>query len=994
MNEKTTRALLMASSVITGVVLVISTGANAAAADATAATVVQEMVVTGSRIPQPNLTSVSPVSVINSDQIQASGVTRVEDIINQLPQAFAAQGSNISNGSSGTATVNLRGLGCSRTLVLIDGKRLMPGDPSLPCADINFIPDALISRVDVLTGGSSAAYGSDAMSGVVNFVMRRDLEGIRFDAQVSEFVHTNGDTSLQTIIKAKSATASVPSQYSLPPSNVQDGLAREFTLSIGANSPDGKGNVTAFAGYRYVDPVLQGARDYSTCTLNSGAAFTCGGSGTAFPTRVGSYLIDPTTGNSFRARNSSTDVYNYGPTNYYQRPDERFSLGAFAHYKVEPWLEAYADVMFMEDKSTYQIAPGGYFAGARKINCDNPYLDAALANSTTAVAKAICTPADIAAGTVKTFTIARRDIEGGTRDGAFDHIQFRYILGVKGDLGDNWSYDAYGQYGRVTFHETQSGFFMSTKEQNALLVHNVGGVPTCDSVVSGTDTKCVPINLFKNGGITQAAVDYLSTDTFSGGSTTEQLADVSITGKLGAYGVKSPWASEGAAINLGGETRSEHLDYAADYVARAGLLDGSGGASPSVANGYHVTDLFGELRLPLINDMPFAKLVDFTAGYRYSHYSTGQDTDTYKFAFNYEPVAGYRLRASYQRAARAANILELYSPQNVVLDGTTDPCAGLSAGSANVAKCMTAFGYTQAQVLAIENNPAPQYNGLTGGNPNLKPEVSDTYSIGAVIQPPFVPGMSFSIDYFNIKVNNYISGIGADTIISRCVDTANPYFCNLVHRDTTPGSFGSLFLSPAGYVVDTTLNTGYLETKGLDFEFNYKKNLSDLGLGDHGSLALNFVATYLMGQLVQSLPGDTPYDCAGFYGTQCGSPNPTFRSKTRLTWNTPWSGLTASIQWRHYNAVAVDCSSSDPQLSCGFAATDAKLGAVDYFDINGAIKIKDRYRFRFGVNNLFDKDPPIIGGSSCPTGACSGNTYAQVYDTLGRYVFVGLTADF
>ncbi len=972
---------------ITGFALIAGTAAMAADEAP------QELVVTGSRIPQPNLTSVSPVSVLNSDAIQASGVTRVEDVINQLPSAFAAQGSNISNGSTGTATVNLRGLGCSRTLVLIDGKRLMPGDPSLPCADLNFIPDALISRVDVLTGGASAAYGSDALAGVVNFIMRRDLEGIRIDAQTSEFFHHNGNTGLDAIINAKAASVSLPDQYKLPPTDVHDGLSREFTVSIGANSPDNKGNVTAYAGYRSVDAVLQGRRDYSECTLNSGDAFTCGGSGTAFPTRVGSFLVDPTTGNSFRARLAG-DRYNFGPTNYYQRPDERFSLGAFAHYKVQPWLEAYADLMFVDDKSNYQIAPGGYFAGSRQLNCDNPYLDATLANSSAAVANSICSAADIVAGTVKNFVISRRDIEGGTRNGSFDHQQYRFVLGAKGDIDPVWSYDAYLQYGRVTQNQVQTGFFQSTKEQNALLVHNVNGVPTCDSVVNGTDPLCVPINLFKTGGVTQAALNYLLTNSFNGGAITEQLADVSVTGKLGKYGLKSPWASEGLSINAGFEQRSEHLDFQADSVSNSGLLDGAGGAQPTVNNGYNVSELFTELRAPLVNDMPFIKLLDVSAGYRFSHYSTKQETHTYKVGINYEPIEGYRLRASYQRAARAANILELYAPQNVQLDGSTDPCAGLTAGNPNVAKCMTAFNYTQAQVLAIEANPAPQYNGLTGGNPNLNPEVSETYSIGAVIQPPFLHGMNFSIDYFNIKVNNYINGIGADVIVNRCVDTQNPYFCNLVHRDTNPNSFGSLWLSTNGFIVDTTLNTGYLQTKGLDFEYNYKINLSDIGLGDKGSLALNVVATYLLGQLTQNLPGDTPYDCAGFYGTKCLSPNPTFRSKTKLTWATPWSGLSMSLQWRHYNSVALDCTSSDPQLTCDFSATDARLGTRDYFDLSGSIRFKDSYRLRFGVNNLFDRDPPLTGGNSCPTGACNGNTYAQVYDTLGRYIFVGLTADF
>ena len=453
-------------------------------------------------------------------------------------------------------------------------------------------------------------------------------------------------------------------------------------------------------------------------------------------------------------------------------------------------------------------------------------------------------------------------------------------------------------------------------------------------------------------------------------------------------------------INFGAETRSEHLDTQADFLSQNGLVDGNGAAALPVNNSYNVNELFAEIRVPLVEDAPFIKLLDFEGGYRYSQYSTGQQTSTYKLAGNFEPIDGIRFRASYQRAARAANVVELYAPQNVVLDGTQDPCAGLAAGAPNVAKCMTAFNYTQAQVLSIQANPANQYNGLTGGNPNLKPEVGNTFSVGAVVQPRMVPGLSVSVDYFNIKVNGFIGGIGANLILNTCVQTANPFFCSLVHRDTSQsvasGGFGSLWLSPNGFVQDTTFNTGYLQTKGIDFEVNYRINLSQMGMGDHGSLAFNGVATDLISLSTSPLPGLPAYNCEGFYGATCGTPNPKWRWKARLTWNTPWHGFNISGQWRHFDGVTNDCNSSDPQLSgCGPAApTDARISSVNYFDLSGSVKIHDLVRLRFGVNNIFDKDPPLVGSSACPVGICSGNTFAQVYDTLGRYMFMGVTADF
>jgi len=306
---------------------------------------VEAVVVTGSRIARPNLVTTSPVTQVTGEDVDVEGVTRVEDLINELPQAFAAQGSNISNGASGTATVNLRGLGASRTLVLIDGRRLPYGSPSSTAADLNLIPGQLIQRVEVLTGGASAVYGSDAVSGVVNFIMQKDFEGIQIDAQYSFFQHNNdydGPGNLREVISRRAATN--PAQFRIPEDNVSDGWTKEITLLMGVSTPDGRGNITAYAGYRNSDAVLQAGRDYSSCAIGSAGAteFTCGGSGTSFPGRftdfganAGSgrssfnFTLDPAgAGNTFRPFVNSRDQYNFGPLNYYQRPDERYVLGA------------------------------------------------------------------------------------------------------------------------------------------------------------------------------------------------------------------------------------------------------------------------------------------------------------------------------------------------------------------------------------------------------------------------------------------------------------------------------------------------------------------------------------------------------------------------------------------------------------------------------------------------------------------------------------------
>ena len=534
-------------------------------------------------------------------------------------------------------------------------------------------------------------------------------------------------------------------------------------------------------------------------------------------------------GNTFRPRVGSRDVYNFAPTNYLARPDERYGMGAFAHYEISPMFEAYADLMFMEDNSTAQIAPGGIFVGggpgpggAYQVNCNNPLLSTQEANS-------ICSPADIASGAVANLAISRRNVEGGGRLSIFDHQEQRYVVGLKGELGGDWSYDGFLQYGKTSLNTQTDNYFITSRVNNALLAtRNAQGQIVCQN--GGVD-GCVPYNIFQIGGVTNAALNYLEAPAFATGNIIEQVANLNIVGALPDY-IKSPWANDKIGVSVGAEYRREHLDFSADLATSSGELNGAGGASPPVNGGYDVYELFGEARVPLVQDQPWAKDITLELAYRFSDYSNAGVTHTYKVGGDWTVIDGVRLRAGYNRAARAPNVVELFSPQNVVLDGTQDPCAGLAVGNPLVAKCATLFNLSQAQVLALEPDPANQYNGQTGGNPNLRPEKADTYTFGVVWQPSFLPGANITIDYFDIDVKDYISNIGANTIINGCVNGTNPSFCSLVHRD----SIGSL-RSNTGYVVDTVLNQGGLHTNGVDLSAGYHTGLDTFGLPSMGSVS-------------------------------------------------------------------------------------------------------------------------------------------------------------
>lgn len=972
------------------------------------------IVVTGSRLASPNLESASPVTVVTAEEIKGTGTTRVEDLVNSLPQVFAGQGSNYSNGASGAATLNLRGLGSERTLVLVNGRRLGPGDPSTSAADINVIPGAMVKRIDVLTGGASSVYGADAVSGVVNFVMDTKFEGFRIDGQYSFYNHNNDIGSQVTNPLAARG-------YAIPRGMVTDGGTVDATIAFGTSFDDGRGHITAYAGYRKVDAVLQRDRDYSACSLAArttaqvaanGALYSCGGSATSANGTVIAYDSGGVPANftstffqigSGRTLAGGFTPYNFGPLNYFQRPDERYTAGVFAEYEVSDSLKPYLEFMFMDDRTVAQIAPSGNFGNTLSINCDNPLLGAgqrAVLCDTENLLVDPSSPFDVVGNTglapfvftdalgnsyTKGFAqILRRNVEGGGRQSDLQHTNYRAVIGMKGDLSDAWSYDLYYQYGRTIYNQIYKNDFSVTRITRALdvVTNPTTGAPVCRSVLDGTDPNCVPWDIWGTGTVTQAALNYVQVPGLAKGINTEQIVSGALTGDLGVYGIKSPAAQEGFGIAIGAEYRKATLDFVTDVSFQTGDLAGQGGATPSVAGDFNVKEVFGELRMPLVQESLFHDLT-FTAGYRYSSYKVNGggsfDTDTYKIEGEFAPIRDIRFRGGYNRAVRAPTLQDFFAPQLVALDGSNDPCAGFVITAANTG-CL-AQGLSIGQIVAP--NPADQYNGLGGGNPFLQPEIADTWTAGVVLQPGFLPGFSLSVDWFNIKVKNAIQGIGADTIVTQCTNTADPFFCSLVRRDAS----GSLWRTNNGYIINTPQNIGYAQTKGIDVSAAYSRQLGGLG-----RMNVSFVGTWL--DKLERFDGITiPVDCVGYHGALCGTPNPKWRHQMRVGLDTKM-GIGVSVRWRYFDPVRQDRTSSNPNLSGTTQPANLRIPAVSYFDLALTADVGDNFKFRLGANNLLDKTPPLTVGAACPAGACNGNSWAQVYDSLGRYVYAGVTLDF
>jgi iron complex outermembrane receptor protein len=976
----------------------------------------QEVVVTGSRIVQPGLRAISPVTAISAKSIASQGVTSVEDVLNTLPQVVADQGAMASNAATGTATVNLRDLGPARTLVLVDGKRLMPGQPSSSpatspnAADINNIPIALVERVDVLTGGAAAVYGADAVAGVVNFVMNDHFQGFEIDANASAYQHD------QHSYFGKFSPAA---GFGSSPSSVMDGASKDVTMVLGANFADGKGNATAYVGYRRNAAVLEAARDFSRCTLGTSRSTgspQCAGSssdatgtffsagfqpGTSTPNFFNPFItVDPATGTFVPS--TSADLYNFGALNYYMRPDERWNAGSFIHYNLDENHQVYGSMMFMDDDSVAQIAPSAAFIGVGTgsnpytgkpdgqwtVNCNNPYLSAQEATTLG------CASNSTALTNTQTVEVlfGRRNVEGGNRLTDTRHTSYRFVLGSKGQVSNDLSYDVYAQEGVTLRADLATNDLLKSSVAAALdaVIEPSTGQVVCAANAGGKTNApgCVPWNIWGNGPVNPAAVGYMETPELIQGHAEERVYHADFTADLTDHGWKLPSANEGLGLNFGAEYREEFMTLSPDYVTLTGALTGIGGATPGVNAGYGVKEAFIEARLPILQDKPFVKEISLDTAYRYSKYDVGYSTDTYKFGADYSPTSSVRFRGGYNRAVRAPNIAELFASSVVGLDGSEDPCASSSGSTApaSVAQCKRS-GLTPAQYgsLGTPGNPAGQYNGLLGGNPKLKPEVADTYTFGIVVTPAVLPSFSATMDVFNIKIKDVISSYGANLIVNQCVFDDNPQFCALVHRDDA----GSLWFSTSGYVDDPLLNLGYEKTSGADLSANYT-----LHAGGLGSVNLNFIGTYTASFIIEPYPGSGDYNCAGYYGATCGNPLPKWKHTMTIGWATPWHGMGLQARWRHIGRTENDVANPSPLLAGSVKPALQYLGSRDYLDLVASDQIFSGMQLQVGVNNVMDKDPPILPTDAFPPPFWNGNTYPQVYDTLGRFIFANLKIDF
>ena len=911
---------------------------------------VEEVLVTGTRIAtEDGFGATSPVTVVTAENIQNLGFVNIEQVLNSLPSIETSQNANISNGSTGTASVDLRGLGTNRTLVLVNGRRMTAGGASTQAPDVTQIPTIALERIDVLTGGASATYGADAVAGVVNFVTRK-MNGIEIRAGYSGYRHDNSDGYSQGLLDKRGFD--YPSGTEGP-----DGENNQIDLAMGSDFADGKGNATFYATWREQDELRQESRDYSSGALNS-AGTGVGGSANAI---VPNYFLAPITAdgagpggydyaqeafvslqpNGGFTPYDGTNIYNYAPINHFLRPLTQWTAGAFVEYKINDNFTPYAEFMYSSSQTRAQIAESGtFFAEAYFLSLDD-FPDAFAASIAELYPDRTSDDFGIYVG--------KRNVEGGPRSNNFTNDGFRLAVGTKGDINDQWSYDVSYLYAQTRQNSTYINDFFAP---------NITAVLNSDAC----DNGCPGYSVFQPGGVTGEQADQLTGTGILNSQSSTEVINGFVAGELFTL----PTASNPIQVVVGYEWRGESFDRTSDTVFAEGQLLGQGGPTPSLRGGFSVSEFFGEANIPILDGL----VADLA--YRYSDYSTVGGQDTYRFGLDWQPIELARIRAGFNRAVRAPNVSELFSVNNLGLWGGVDPCA-TATPEYSPEQCART-GVTAAQYGNIVASPANQYNQISGGNVNLDVEEADTITVGLVLTP--TDTLTVSLDYWKIEIENTIATVGAENIIRQCAE--NNKLCSSVNRS---GS-GSLWQGETGYVFNGLQNIGTNTWEGVDVAGSWMMD----AMG--GTFDVKLAGTYMLTKEVEILPGES-YDCVGLISTRC-YPSPEWRHTLSARYDSnEWWAVTA--RWRYFGGVDYDGALSSKRSTGADTIAQGNLdGGESYLDLNATFRFMGDSELLVGINNVLDEAPPLVGG----TLSSNANAVAGFYDTLGQYLFAQATFRF
>ncbi len=918
----------------------------------------EEIVVTGSRIVRSDLTANSPIAVFEADQLQLQATTNVEEFLRDMPQFVAGVGANSNNGNDGSATVDLRNLEEERTLVLVDGKRFVPYDFQ-GYVDLGMIPASLIERVEVITGGASAVYGSDAIAGVVNFIMKKNFEGIEFDASYG--ITEEGD-----------------------------GNRVDYSVTMGGDIANGRGNIVFNAGYTDQEAVTQGERDFSLFSLDD--LLQPGGSIT---TPWGSILatvpgLDVDGVVQFDRNNPGTlvgtdDPFNFNPFNLLQAPQEKWTGTILGRYEVTEDIEAYVRGSFANNQVNTVIAPTGTFFFPFVVNTNNPFLSAQAQGIFNDLDLAEADPTTAGDGFVE-IALGRRLTELGTRDSLYENTAYQFVGGLTGSLGQDYNWELFAQRGRTS--RTQN--FINDVNYNAALqaiqaVEQPDGTITCIDQSGG----CQPANFFGEGTLSPEAANFIRLNLNENNKTEQTIFGGSITGDSP---LQLPSASSPLAFAVGFELREETALNLPDQNYATGNTIGFGSSSPVDAS-IEITEFFAEAALPILDDSAIGS-ISLDAGIRVADYDNevigfegnSFSNTSWKVGGDWSLNDGIRLRGGYQVAVRAPTLREIGLPITPSTgDLTSDPCEGTNpVGNADLTALCVATGVPVGSIGTVRSIIAGQINNFLGGNPDLEPEEAESITFGVVLTPQAWP-VTVALDYYEIEIEDAIQQISEQNIVNACYNVEqdpNGFFCSRIARSTLNGS-----LSGGTTVgVDVSLiNAAVLEASGIDLTIDY-----GLEIGGWGTLDFNFAANHVLSNERQQADQFRTVDCAGLAGNTCTAPDPEWRWVQNTRWNL--GSLTVNLRWQYLSEITNDGVALDGVDAGSLGRPD--FGSYSYFDLSGFYELNDTWTVRAGIYNLLDKEPPVVGNDYGGTLENSGNTYPATYDPLGRAFSVGINAYF
>ncbi|WP_340314388.1 TonB-dependent receptor plug domain-containing protein [Rhizorhabdus argentea] len=911
------------------------------------------IIVTGSRIARPQIESPVPVAVVSAASIGNVGHTNLLDALRDLPIVGQSPGTSASNFASfgqGVAVVNLRNLGSSRTLVLINGRRSV-GVPGTSAVDLNNIPTDLIERVEVVTGGASAVYGSDAVAGVVNILLKNNFTGIDLHAQDMISSRGDGETPL-------------------------------FSALAGQDFLEGKGHITANFTYTRSKAVPSRARSFSRNDSPTRSPYTP--QGLFFDSHGNGYTFDPAN-NVIPFTGTPDQLYNRASERLLTTPVERYTGSVLGHYDFSDSIQLYGEFTYNRTKASGHLEPFGAddqgtqgrsvfnfdaspFPG---ISSNNPYVPAAIA---------------AAVGPDAALHPAKRS------NGLFDRSPhdkrdyYRGVIGLKGDIGSTWHYDLSYEHSQVrdnTFNEA----ILMTNYGASLQATTLNGQIVCADPVARA-AGCVPINPFGRQTYTPAQIKWLSTYTGQGvtvpGATPGEMVIANFLQKsyqdVASLNVDgSPFDLPGGALGvaIGGEYHREKVSAVYDPFTRSGyssqLLNGNAFGS------FDSKELYGEISAPILGGIPAIHKLELNGAVRFADYSTVGTVWSYKYGGTYAPTPDLNFRATYARAVRAPNLGELYRPQASTAQQVVDPCdqrqglgesaptvtlpAGCSAipGISTYLATHPNFAYTLAQAQTIF--------GFTGGNPGLREESTDTLTVGGTFTPRFLRNFFLTADYYSIKVKNAVASINPQTAVDQCFQTGSANFCGLVTRNANGfiTQVDQLYINAASYKV-----------AGIDVQAGY--NFKTRFFGDEQQVSLDFYYNHKFKQQQLAFAGDALQNELGTADTYNSQQLGT-GFKDQFTFNAGYVIGPVSLHYRLKYMGPVTATSGS-----------FKIPSYTYHDLQVNFDVAEKFEFYIGANNLLDKQPPFIpGGNSQWPGT---NTVADTYDVLGRMIYAGVHVKF